>query len=220
VTAHAPAFATVVLDVDSTVSGIEGIDWIAARRGPDVARQTAELTDRAMRGEIPLEQVYGARLARIRPGQSDLDALAAAYIESIAPGCAETVAAMRAAGVRVVLVSGGLRNAILPLASRLEVSGVDLYAVNVRLDAAGDYAGFDEASPLATSEGKGDVIASLSAARPILMVGDGMTDLAARDAVDRFGAFVGFVRRDAVVREADVVLASFAELASVVLPGA
>src|SRR5205085_3697398 len=55
-------FASVVLDVDSTLCGIEGIDVLAMRRGPEVGRRIAEITDRAMRGEIALERVYGERL--------------------------------------------------------------------------------------------------------------------------------------------------------------
>jgi phosphoserine phosphatase len=212
--APAPSFATVVLDVDSTISGIEGIDWIAERRGTDVARRIAALTDQAMRGEIPLEQVYGARLAHIQPSAEDLDALSRAYIETVAPDCASTVEQMRHAGIRVVLVSGGLRNAILPLADHLGLAPSALHAVDVHLEASGAYAGFDETSPLSTSDGKRVVIASLSASHPILMVGDGVTDLAARSAVDCFAAFTGFVRRESVVRAADKVLASFSELAA------
>jgi phosphoglycolate phosphatase-like HAD superfamily hydrolase len=49
------------------------------------------------------------------------------------------------------------------------------------------------------------------------MVGDGATDLATRGAVDSFAAFTGFVSRDAVVRQADFVISSFAELAEYVL---
>ncbi|MDB4875045.1 MAG: hypothetical protein JWM41_1491 [Gemmatimonadetes bacterium] len=216
-TGRPPAFATVVLDVDSTVSGIEGIDWIAERRGPEMGRRSAELTDRAMRGELPLEQVYGARLAQIRPGRDDLEALARAYIDRIAPDCVETVAKLRRSGAQIVLVSGGLRNAILPLTEHLGLGASDLHAVHIELDASGAYAGFDEASPLSTSGGKSVVITSLSAARPILMVGDGITDLAAKSVVDRFAAFTGFVRRESVVREADLEIASFAELTAFVL---
>ena len=58
-------FASVVLDVDSTLCGVEGIDWLAQRRGGDVARRVRELTDRAMNGEIPLDSVYGERLAML-----------------------------------------------------------------------------------------------------------------------------------------------------------
>ena len=70
-----PAFAAVIFDVDSTISGIEGVDWLAARRSSDIAREVAGVTDTAMRGEIALEQVYGRRLDLVRPTRSDVDAL-------------------------------------------------------------------------------------------------------------------------------------------------
>ena len=215
--AGARAFATVVLDVDSTVAGVEGIDWLARRRGDVVARQVAQLTDEAMRGVVPLEQLYGRRLAAIRPRRDDVDALAHAYIEAIAPGAVHALAALRRAGVHVVLVSGGLRPALLRLALELNVDPQDLHAVDIRFDALGAYIGFDESSPLTTAHGKRDVIAALDAARPLLMVGDGATDAAARDAADRFAAFTGFVRRESVVQHADLVIESFDQLVSSIL---
>src|SRR5690349_3349100 len=87
--ARLPRFGSVILDVDSTVAALEGIDWLAARRGADVAARVAEATERAMRGEIPLDAVYGERLALVRPGRDDLAALAAAYQEAAVPGAAE-----------------------------------------------------------------------------------------------------------------------------------
>src|SRR5688572_10378891 len=73
-----PQFHSVILDVDSTLCNIEGIDWLAARRGPDVAHAIVRLTERAMDGEIPLEAVYGDRLALIRPTNNDIAHLARA----------------------------------------------------------------------------------------------------------------------------------------------
>src|SRR3954467_14930100 len=90
-----PRFGTVVLDVDSTISGIEGIDWLAQRRGEIIAKRVAALTEEAMRGAIPLEHVYGTRLATIRPRREDLDALSRAYVEALAPGVAETFTRFR-----------------------------------------------------------------------------------------------------------------------------
>jgi HAD superfamily phosphoserine phosphatase-like hydrolase len=212
-----PAFGTVVLDVDSTVSGIEGVDWLAERRGPEVARRVANLTAEAMRGEIPLEQVYGNRLAQIRPRREDLDALARAYTDAIAPDAVQTVYNLRRAGVQVLLLSGGLRNALLRLALELDLDLGDVHAVDVRFDAVGAYIGFDEKSPLSRTTGKSTVLSGLPTARPTLMVGDGVTDLAARSVVDKFAAYTGFVTRDPVVRQADVVLKSFTELETLVL---
>jgi phosphoserine phosphatase len=212
-----PRFATVVLDVDSTLSGIEGIDWLAARRGPVVERHVAELTDRAMRGEIALDAVYGERLAAVRPTRAEIAALADAYVDAIAPGAASTVARLHAAGVRVVLVSGGLRQAILPLATTLGVAGADVHAVDVRLDDEGGYAGFDVESPLATQAGKPVVVAALALPRPLLAVGDGATDAALRAVADAFVAYTGFARRDAVVAVADHQVSSFTQLLELVL---
>ena len=213
-----PAFATVILDVDSTVSGIEGIDWLAARRGEAVANEVAALTDRAMRGEIALEDVYGARLALVRPDREGIDALAREYIANIAPSCVDAVAQMLAAGVDVRLVSGGLRPAIAPLALHLGLSPRDLSAVDVTFDANGGYASFDATSPLTTASGKLGVVEALSPRRPAVAVGDASTDLAMRPAVDCFACFVGFTHRDAIVRQADAVVATFDELLRIVVP--
>jgi phosphoserine phosphatase len=213
----APRFATVALDVDSTISGIEGVDWLARRRGDVVARRVASLTDDAMRGAVPLERVYGARLSAIRPRRDDLDALARAYVDALAPKCVETVVNLRRAGVDIILLSGGLRSALFRLVLHLGLDIQSLHAVDVRFDALGAYAGFDEQSPLTTAEGKRTVLERIGVSRPALMVGDGTTDLAAREAVDSFVAFTGFVRRASVIERADAEVASFTELATMVL---
>jgi phosphoserine phosphatase len=202
-------FRSIVLDVDSTLCGVEGIDWLAERRGPDIARQVKALTNRAMEGEIPLERVYGERLAVIQPGRDDVEALATIYLETLAPGAASVVTTLRRRGMRVVLVSGGLRPAIEPLARQL---GVELCAVDVRFDARGDYAGFESDSPLATQSGKRYTVEGLSLERPALAMGDGATDVAMKDHVDLFVAYTGFVTRPAVVAAAGAVVASYAEL--------
>jgi phosphoserine phosphatase len=213
-----PAFATVILDVDSTVSGVEGIDWLAARRGANVAKEVAELTDRAMRGEIALEDVYGTRLALVRPSRGDIEALSREYLARIAPGCADVVARMRGQGIEVKLISGGLAAAIAPLAKRLGLGVGDLSAVGVTFDDAGNFSSFDAATPLATATGKRAVVEALGLRRPIVAVGDGSTDLAMRPAVDYFVCFTGFQRRDAIVRQADASVASFEELLGIVFP--
>lgn len=214
---RAAKFATVVLDVDSTVSSVEGIDWLAGLRGTDVADSIRALTDDAMSGQIPLETVYGRRLQAIRPSREETDALSNAYIDALAPGCAEAIEHLRNAGVRIVLVSGGIRNALLRLALHLDIPIVDVHGVDIYFDQNGSYVGFNDRSPLTTSSGKATVISALATPRPLLMVGDGVTDLAARPSVDSFAAFTAFAMRPPVVSAADAVLHSFAELERLVL---
>ena len=212
-----PKYASVVLDVDSTLCNIEGVDWLAKLRGEDVARRSANLTDRAMKGEIPLESVYAERLDLIRPTRDEIDHLARVYVEKVAVGAATTVRALKDAGVRVVLVSGGLRRAIWPVARSVGVGQADLNAVDMHWDHSGTYQDFDRASPLTTQHGKVDVVRSLNLPRPILAVGDGATDAAMRPAVDSFVAFTGFQRREAVVAAADREIHDFSELRDLVL---
>lgn len=206
-------FRSVVLDVDSTLCGVEGIDWLAERRGPDVAQRTRTLTERAMNGEIALDAVYGERLALIRPTVADIAALAQVYRATIAPRAEAAIEAMRRAGVRVVLVSGGIRQAIEPLASDL---GVELRAVELSFDARDGYAGFAP-SPLTTQAGKLEIVRALALQRPALAVGDGSTDVAMREGVDQFVAFTGFTHREGVIARADAVVSSFEELAALVM---
>jgi phosphoserine phosphatase len=215
-----PHFASVILDVDSTLCGIEGIDWLAARRGPDLAAEVAAATDSAMRGELALEEIYAQRLRLVRPSREDVEALSVAYMATLASGAARAVAAWLASGIRVHLVSGGIRNAILPVAIHLGLSAEVVHAVDVVFDDAGAYCDFDHSSPLATAMGKRDVISALDLPRPDLGVGDGSTDLAMRGAVDAFAAFTGFVSRSRVTQHADFVVTSFDELSRIVSTGA
>lgn len=215
-----PRFASVFLDVDSTLCGVEGIDWLAQRRGPDVAAQVADATDRAMRGELALDAVYGERMALVKPTRDELAALTRAYADALAPDAAEAIDFLRHVGVRVALVSGGLRQAILPLARELGFAFEDVHAVDVVFDGGGGYYSYDAGSPLATQRGKHAVVTAARAAGlpgPMLAVGDGATDVAMGEACGTLAAYTGFVRRDAVVRAAQHEVASFEALVALIM---
>jgi phosphoserine phosphatase len=198
-------FRTVVFDCDSTLTAVEGIEELAHARRAEIAA----LTESAMRGDVPLEAVYGKRLEIIRPSRSDVDALGRRYVERLVDDARELVGALRANDVEVCIVSGGLRPAVAALARELGLDDSRVAAVDIFFDASGAYAGYDGGSPLARSGGKRDVLAEWSALpRPVMLVGDGATDLEARDAVDLFVAFAGVARHERVVREAGFVIAA------------
>jgi phosphoserine phosphatase len=197
-----PKYRTVLFDCDSTLSAIEGIDELAVHCREDVER----LTDAAMRGRIPLEEVYGRRLELVRPTRTALEALGRAYIARLVPDARETIAALQAAGVDVRIISGGLLPAVLAVANAVGVAADHVLAVDISFNDDGSYAGFDGSSPLTTSGGKRRAIEQWHIDRPAMMVGDGNTDLEARPAVDLFAAFAGVVERPSVVAAADVVV--------------
>ncbi|MDO4776558.1 MAG: HAD-IB family phosphatase [Cardiobacteriaceae bacterium] len=199
----------VAFDCDSTLSSLEGIDELAALAG--VREEVASLTDQAMNGDIPLEAVYGKRLDLIRPKRADLAHIAREYLATIVPGARETIAALQARGVAVAIVSGGLIDAILPLAHALGIAEENVFAVPLEFDGNGDYLGLP-AHPLATAHGKAEVIAAWKKRhgfKQVVMVGDGMSDIAARaeGAADAVIGYGGVIVRDAVRKQADVFVA-------------
>ena len=206
-----------MLDMDSTLSGIEGIDWLASLRGPKMEAESAELTDKAMRGLIPLEAIYGQRLNSVRPTREEIDKLSLVYVERIAPGAREVLARLREAGVGLTIASGGFQQAILLLARELGIESDRVHAVRLNFDERGGYAGFDKTSRLARQYGKRDTIESLGLEGPVLAVGDGITDFEMASVVDAFAAFTGFVRREAVIAQADYVLENFDQLLDLVI---
>lgn len=196
------SFQTVIFDCDSTLSSVEGIEELAR----DHRAEVEALTEEAMRGSIPLEQVYGRRLELVRPPRGRVLALGQRYIDTLVPDAAATIAALRGEGVQVRVISGGLKPAVVALARALGVAEEAVAAVDVFFDGDGNYAGFAADSPLASSGGKRTVIEGWQVARPVLMIGDGATDLEAQPAVDAFVAFAGVVYRASVVAAADYVI--------------
>lgn len=212
-------YGAVVFDVDSTLATIEGIDWLAELRGEPLATEIRLLTERAMAGAIPLESVYAQRLALIRPTRAELRSLGAAYLASVQPGARALCAVLLAAGCGIALLSGGLREAILPLAHHVGIDDEDVHAVEIDFDAAGEYIGLRGAQPLTTQQGKPLVLHAMlrELPRPVVMIGDGATDAAVRGVTDAFIAFTGVARRAAVVAVADAEAPDFRALHSLLL---
>jgi HAD superfamily phosphoserine phosphatase-like hydrolase len=210
-------FNSVIFDVDSTLSGVEGIDWLAAQRGPEIEAWSARLTERAMEGEIPIEAVYSERMRIVKPTLLEIQQLGKVYIERMATGAAMTIKELRANAVEVIIVSGGLREAILPLARELGVEAKNVHAVSVFFGQDGAYAGFDDASLLTRQSGKRTIVGQMDLKGPILAVGDGITDCEIKSVVQAFAAFVGFTRREAVIEQADYVVENFDQLRDLIL---
>jgi len=190
-----PPYRLVFFDVDSTLVTVEGIDVLG---GGDP--QVVALTEAAMNGAIPLEEVYARRLEIIRPDRLVVESLGSSYVASLVEGAAETIEDLKAAGVIIHLVTAGLEQAIRPLAEWLGIPHV--HAVRLQFEADGAYKDFDRRSPLTRAGGKEIVVRDVRARTKgkAAFVGDGASDLEAKSAVDLFIGFGG-VRERAMVRE-------------------
>ncbi len=216
------AYDLVFFDCDSTLTRIEGIDELARLKGlfDDVQRLTAA----AMDGEVHLSSVYDRRLNLLRPTRADLRTVERLYRANTVPDARDLMGALRFLGRQVFIVSGGLTLAVTPFGESLGVPPDHICAVDVvfnrlagrwwdyHLDREGvnpdeHYLDHD-AGPLTETYGKAAIVRELREGHigKALLVGDGVSDLMARPAVDLLVGFGGVVRRERVAAEADVFI--------------
>ncbi len=196
-----PKYRLIFFDVDSTLVTIEGIDVLAGGN-----REIVRLTEAAMNGEISLDQVYAKRLEIIRPSRAAIESLAQRYLTSIVEGAEETIETLKRAGCVMHLVTAGIEQALEPLAAKF---GVPLHAVPLRFKPSGEYEDFDRRSLLARPRGKEIVVRDVRARTKgkAAFVGDGVSDLETKPAVDLFVGFGGVHTRARVRDNADVFVA-------------
>jgi phosphoserine phosphatase len=207
----------ICFDCDSTLSSVEGIDELARLRGPEIFASVEKLTDDAMNGLIRIEDIFKLRLEAIRPTSGDAAGVGARYLATIEPTAKATVDAMKAKGWTCVIISGGFRQAIRPLADHLGIDRIE--AVDLFFNPDGSYRGFDEAYPSTRSGGKVDIIAKLRSEfspEKVVMIGDGVSDLETQPVVDLFIGFGGYTARERVKREAKAFVTSLATVTTLV----
>ncbi len=106
-----------VADMDSTMITVECIDELADYAG--IKPQIAEVTERAMRGELDFASALDARVALLE-GLGE-DAIQRCLDERVVlmPGAATLVQTMRARGATTILVSGGFTRFAEPVGHAL-----------------------------------------------------------------------------------------------------
>ena len=166
-----------VADMDSTMITVECIDELADYAG--IKPEIAEITERAMRGELDFEAALDARVALL--GGLDEAAIDRCRAERVAlmPGARALVRTMRARGGTAVLVSGGFTRFAEPVAAEI---GFDRAIANV-LEIEGGRLTGAVARPIVGAATKQatllDYRASLGLVEEAtLAVGDGANDLA------------------------------------------
>ena len=203
----------VIFDCDSTLSAIEGIDELARVRGSQIFAEVEAMTTAAMGGEIPVQDVFARRLDIIRPRLADVAAVGRQYVEQVEPTALATIGQLTTAGWTSLILSGGFRQCIAPLATHLGITRIE--AVDLFFDAAGNYTGYDTKFPTTRSGGKPELIAALKrelAPVHTVMVGDGVSDLETRDEVDLFVGFGRYTERAKVKAAAHAFIHRLSDL--------
>ena len=169
-------FRLLVMDMDSTLITIETIDELADMQG--LKPQVAAITAQAMRGEIEYDESLERRVALLKG--LDETAMDRVYKERLrlSPGAEALLAAVRKAGLKTLLVSGGFTSVTDRLKTRL---GLDYTRSNTLAIAGGRYTGAI-IGDIVNADVKRDellrVRAEIGATRDeVIAIGDGANDL-------------------------------------------
>ncbi|EFQ32717.1 phosphoserine phosphatase SerB [Colletotrichum graminicola] len=198
----------VVFDMDSTLITQEVIDLLAAtiKDPPDLAARVADITHRAMLGELEFDAAFRERVQLLK-------GLPASFFEQLRPvldvtkGVPRLIKALKRLGVKTAVLSGGF----LPLTSWLAGElGIDYaHANEVVVDDAGRLTG-EVKGLIVGKERKRDLLIEIAGKEGIdlsqvVAVGDGANDLLMMGAA---GLGVAWNAKPMVQMEADTRLNS------------
>ena len=190
-----------VFDFDSTLMDGETIDFLAEPLG--LKEKVAVITERAMRGELDFFESLTTRVQL-------LEGLETKTVDSICrnlpfmPGAKEAIGELKKRGYRVVVFSGGFRNAT---SHAREVLGFDADFSNVLHARDGRLTGL-VGGDMMFDFSKGDMLVRLQRLLGIgpedtLAVGDGAND---RSMFEHANTKIAFCAKEILKKEANVVI--------------
>ncbi|BDY13600.1 phosphoserine phosphatase SerB [Hydrogenimonas cancrithermarum] len=190
-----------VFDFDSTLMDGETIDFLAEPLG--LKEKVAIITERAMRGELDFFESLTTRVQL-------LEGLAVETVDTICqnlpfmPGAEETITELKNFGYKVVVFSGGFRNATR---HAREILGFDADFSNVLHAKDGQLTGL-VGGDMMFDFSKGDMLERLQALlgvtpKETLVVGDGAND---RSMFAHAETRIAFCAKEILKKEANIVI--------------
>lgn len=164
-----------IADMDSTMITVECIDELADYAG--IKPQIAEITERAMRGELDFAGALDERVALLKGlDDSAIDRCRAERVR-IMPGAKALVRTMKARGAKTLLVSGGFTRFTGPVADEI---GFDAAVANVLEIADGKLTGTVTRPIVDAARKRAELEAAIKGGidrASTLAVGDGANDI-------------------------------------------
>lgn len=191
----------IVFDMDSTLIQAEVIDEFAREVG--TYDRVAEITERAMRGEVTFDESFAARMALLKGLSTD-------QIESVyrriqlTPGAEDLIRTLKKLGYKIALISGGFSCIADRLRDRL---GID-YSYSNGLELESGRATGRVTPPIVNAQRKADLMDVIAQQERIsldqvIAVGDGANDVLM---LERAGLGIAFNAKPVVRERADFAL--------------
>ena len=209
----------IIIDFDSTLSQVEGLDElanIALQGNPDRENTMAAIraiTDKGMSGEMSAPESLRQRIALLKGNRKHIDTLIEFLLTKISPSFERNKEFLKENADDIYIVSGGFKEFILPVVTTLGIKPENVYANTFIFDENANIIGLDQNNPLSQEKGKVKLLKTMNLKGEISVIGDGFTDyeLKAAGLANRFYAFTENVERASVVAVADHITPSLDE---------
>lgn len=171
--------ATVIFDFDSTIITCESLELILQNRvkdKPEIMEKIHQITDAGIRGKIPFSESLSKRLALAAPTKDEVLTFGKKAVGYITKGMEAYIQKLHDEGVDVWIVSGGIRESLLPVGKQLGIDPARIFGVQLLWKNDNAYGGIDPADPFSESKAKGvkEIVSKMHS--PLIAVGDAMSD--------------------------------------------
>lgn len=193
----------VIFDCDGTLSSIEGIVELAKYNG--LEDHIKSLTEVAMSSGGLSQEVFNKRLELIKPTAQQLSQLALGYYQKRTQNIEYLIKKLHKKGIKVYIFSAGITAAVLPFGGRIGVPEQQIYAVDLKFNATGNYLSYDRKNVLIDNSGKVKLIKKIfTKEQRIIFIGDGANDLIVKPYVKKFIGFGAHYYRSYIEQESEV----------------
>ena len=208
-----------VIDFDSTLVQVEGLDELAAislngdPKKDEILDKIKKITNLGMEGSMPIDESLAMRIKLLRANKNHVQALINTLQNKITPSFLRNKEFFTNNWENTFIISSGFKEYIIPIAKKLDLPEKNIFANTFIFSDNGEILGFDKTNTLSRRNGKPEQLMALGLNGDIYAIGDGFTDYQLKEsgAATKFFAFTENVERDAVTRNADHIVTTFDE---------
>ncbi|MBI2026113.1 MAG: phosphoglycerate dehydrogenase [Candidatus Levybacteria bacterium] len=217
-----------IIDFDSTFIKVEAIDElseIVLKENLDkdeITKEIKKTTALGMEGKIKFSESLLKRLSLLPIKKEDIDKLIKHLKTKITPSIKRNKDFFKKHSDNIYIISGGFKEYIYPVVKKFGILENHILS-NSFICKNNKVLGFDKKNILSQENGKARVVKSLHLEGNVFVLGDGYTDFEIKklNKSVKFVAFCENVKRESVVKKADLIVHSFDEfLFSLNLPRA
>ena len=206
-----------LIDFDSTfiiLESLEIISLLSLKDDKNTISKIAQITDDAMKGEIPFSKALNERIKMLNANRAHLNQTIQILKNNISKSFIKNIDFIKNNSSNIFIISGGFKELIFPIVEKFNLKYENIYANDFLFDSNDNIIGIDQSNPLSKDQGKATVADNISGEN--IIIGDGYTDYEIKKygAANTFIQFTENVNRKNINSKADLISNNFNQIIS------